>query len=378
MRSGNMSRINQEIYNDMMNIISSREGELISDYISSSRIVRVRCNQGHEFNIYPNAIRVGTWCKICCNEDVQFQESEFYRIVQLRGGRALDEYTGHANRLRIECDNAHITYIMPRDIRQGKWCRECSHNSKDNARDKLIHLVTIRGGQLLDEYESTEKHVRIICQEGHIFSIRPHKLNAGQWCSQCMLNTKENGYNNLMKVINEKQGRLLSEYVNNHTKLQIQCKEGHVWSVTSKDVVGGDSWCPHCSRSKGESAIQEYLNKNRIQYWPEYSLLGNKIKYDFLVYYNNRYMLIEYDGIQHFEHIPFFSKTLEIHNSRLIADYNKTLEALNRGIPLLRITYLDKDKLEEWLDKFLNMNEHIGVIYSNEYMYDKAWRGVCY
>lgn len=147
-----MSKVNQDIYNDMMDIITNKEGELISSYTSSSRIVSIRCKEGHEFNIYPNAIRVGTWCKICCNEDAEFQESEFHRILQLRGGRVLDNYVGHACRLRIQCVNNHITYIKPRDIRQGRWCRECSHNSKDNARNKLIHLVTIRGGQLLDEY----------------------------------------------------------------------------------------------------------------------------------------------------------------------------------------------------------------------------------
>jgi len=49
-------------------------------------------------------------------------------------------------------------------------------------------------------------------------------------------------------------GKCLSDtYVNNQTKLLLECAEGHQWEAAPNSIKNG-SWCPHCARiaKKGE------------------------------------------------------------------------------------------------------------------------------
>lgn len=121
--------------------------------------------------------------------------------------------------------------------------------------------------------------------------------------------------------------------------------------------------CPSCSRSKGEIRIEKWLISNEIFYSIEYdkfteliSKLGNPLRFDFAVYKDihksELKMLIEFDGKQHFELVPYWQteegfETLQYHD-RLKDEYCK-----NKGIRLLRIKYDRFDNIEEILSNEL-------------------------
>ena len=51
----------------------------------------------------------------------------------------------------------------------------------------------------------------------------------------------------MYKLAENRGGKCLSnKYINNCTKLQWQCKEGHVWNSTPSSIKNG-SWCTICS-----------------------------------------------------------------------------------------------------------------------------------
>ncbi len=54
-----------------------------------------------------------------------------------------------------------------------------------------------------------------------------------------------------MRVLAESRGGkcLSSEYINNHTRLQWQCQEGHVWENTPAHIKSGQ-WCPKCGKKE--------------------------------------------------------------------------------------------------------------------------------
>lgn len=55
----------------------------------------------------------------------------------------------------------------------------------------------------------------------------------------------------MQKLAESKGGKCLSEeYVDNHTKLRWQCKEGHIWDALPHSLKQGDTWCPICGRKK--------------------------------------------------------------------------------------------------------------------------------
>lgn len=94
---------------------------------------------------------------------------------------------------------------------------------------------------------------------------------------------------------------------------------------------------PRGRSSKGEHAVAAVLNRHDIDYTAQYSL-GYCMHVDFAIHHNNRILLIEYDGRQHYRPVKHFGGYLAFFKQRL-RDIVENLECRHRGIPLLRIRY---------------------------------------
>lgn len=52
--------------NEIKDIITLKDGELLSEYINAGTYVKVRCNKhNHEWDVLPNNLKKGRWCAIC-------------------------------------------------------------------------------------------------------------------------------------------------------------------------------------------------------------------------------------------------------------------------------------------------------------------------
>ena len=103
--------------------------------------------------------------------------------------------------------------------------------------------------------------------------------------------------------------------------------------------------------SKGEKKIERILSINGFSYKKEISfnnLRGFKqpLRFDFAVYRNNKFLfLLEVDGQQHFEYIPYFHKTKAGFRKEIIMDEKKNSFCLLNKIPLIRIPYWALEEL---------------------------------
>lgn len=104
--------------------------------------------------------------------------------------------------------------------------------------------------------------------------------------------------------------------------------------------------------SKGEQKIAEILTKNNIKYQREYSfsdLVGLKntpLRFDFAIFQKDKlYVLLDYDGKQHFEYVKYFHKNPMNFRKAREWDRRKNAYCLKNKIPFLRIPYWDYDKL---------------------------------
>lgn len=79
-----------------------------------------------------------------------------------------------------------------------------------------------------------------------------------------------------------------------------------------------------------------------------------KKRYDFYFIYNNRHYIIEFDGIQHFHHIEFFSPTIEHYNKRRQTDITKTIHTLNQGYYIIRIAHDDINYVDDIITGCIN------------------------
>ena len=143
-----------------------------------------------------------------------------------------------------------------------------------------------------------------------------------------------------------------------------KCK--HIWQARLDRVKSG-TWCPKCNQSHGEKKISNILNILNINYKQEYIFdnLKNR-RFDF--YLQNHNILIEFDGIQHFQIYGKYTPTKEILNKIQKYDIEKTLFCIKNNIKLLRISYKNINEINYYINLSLKCKEM--VIFSDWKSYD--------
>lgn len=144
-------------------------------------------------------------------------------------------------------------------------------------------------------------------------------------------------------------------------KIWWKCNNNHEWTATVNWIVNcaenGGNGCPSCNESIGEKKIKSILDVLGINYKAQKRFEDCKHKktlpFDFYLPNNN--VLIEYDGIQHFEPVDFFGGIKEL-NELKKRDEIKNEYASKNNIPLLRIPCTKFNSIESEIKYFLNKN----------------------
>ena len=104
-----------------------KNGKCLSDeYKTLNTKLKWQCSKGHIWETIPNSILRGTWCKICAGKAKKTIE-EMQAIAISRGGKCLSKnYTNSRTNLIWECANGHVWSAKFDNIKQGKWCPDCS------------------------------------------------------------------------------------------------------------------------------------------------------------------------------------------------------------------------------------------------------------
>jgi hypothetical protein len=129
--------------------------------------------------------------------------------------------------------------------------------------------------------------------------------------------------------------------------------------------------CTYCKKSKGEKFIYNYLKINKIEFDDQTRVLGyngNYFRYDFVINYRDITIVIEYDGIQHFQ-IRDYWQTQETFDEARKRDIYKQNVALKEGKKVIRIDYtIDFNQMEKYLKIALEYNGNI--YYSTPSLYE--------
>ena len=153
-----------------------------------------------------------------------------------------------------------------------------------------------------------------------------------------------------------------SVYVGIEKPIIVTCpKHGDFETTPHEHLRGGN--CSKCSMSRGEERIGLYLQRHNIRHkqWENVKTpiaTGPKKMFnvDFVLTDENGNikMIIEFNGKQHYESVPYMGgddnfKAQQVRDAAL----RKYCEA--EGIRLLEISYTDFDRIEEILDRALNV-----------------------
>ena len=131
----------------------------------------------------------------------------------------------------------------------------------------------------------------------------------------------------------------------------------HEWKCRVSCRSRGDQ-CPFCASSKGEKAIKDWLDANKVIYKREFKLNDCRSKrplpFDFAIFNESKELLglIEYQGRQHYEPIEYFGGL----KSMLVVQKNDKIKAAycnEQQIKLLAISFREFDDIDAKLTEFV-------------------------
>lgn len=212
---------------------------------------------------------------------------------------------------------------------------------------------------LNQEYKGNAKKLYHECKNGHIYLQCPSSNLRGIGCPECNKVTLNNYYKE-WSSLNLDLPLSINKNIDINCKsiIEFKCKKGHTYKqpVNQHKFYG----CPICNESHGEKYIRNYLDKNHIKYIPQKKFHDLKDKtylsYDYyLPEYN---MLIEYQGIQHYESVSFNGKDYTDLEKQQLHDNLKREYAKENGYKLLELKYtLDTQELiDKYLERRIKIN----------------------
>lgn len=262
----------------------------------------------------------------------------------------------------------HEWLATPHNLLHGKGCKKCSDKANAILRNKT-HEQFVREMELINPnidiigtYIGAKTKVLVKCKIDNCeWYTYPTSLLQGVGCPECKkytlskLNCKS--HDQFIKEVRQvnKDIEIISRYCNCAIKIKCRCKLcKHEWYTLPSSPISGVG-CPNCRKSKGEEKIEKFLISNNIKYIPQYKFddligVGNRqLSYDF---YLDSNILIEYQGIQHYEPVECFGGDVQFEIQQE-HDKRKCEYAKTHNITLIEIPYWDFDNIETILESRL-------------------------
>lgn len=137
---------------------------------------------------------------------------------------------------------------------------------------------------------------------------------------------------------------------NSSEKFEWKCRNCNgIWN-TSPFIRTHGSGCPICKQSKGEKRIEKFLIDNKLRFFRQKRLMGCMDKHHLIFdfYLPDYNMCIEYNGIQHYESVKWFTAGQGLSGVKR-RDKIKRNFCEKNGISLLIIKYTDFKKINDIL-----------------------------
>ena len=329
----------------------------------------------------------GTECVQCKGKynairSLQKRQKNFYNralaVCEERGYEIISKPSDYVNSSSV------ITYCCPKHgVKQCRWsnfirgfcCDECGNEAiaekNKLSTSQLFEIVAKKSTAILlnpDDYiNNSTPNLCFRCNKcGSEFytSLLSFNINSG-FCQQCgvdsMAEQNRKPINEVINIIESKNNNILLNphaYKNANTNnLKIKCGDcgkTFIQSLANYQKANLTGKCPDCNEaSYGEFLIATYLDKYNIKYirWHKYDDCKDKKCLPFDFYLSDCNILIEFDGIQHYE--PIWGE--DAFKMTKLHDAMKNQYCKWNNIDLLRIPYLDRDNIEQILINYLHL-----------------------
>ena len=272
----------------------------------------------------------------------------------------LDTYANKRTKIRVKhnvCGNVYE--VKPNNFIRGRRCPYCSGNVKKTNTQFKQEVFDLVGSDytFLESYVGANNKLRVKHNQcGNIYEVTPYHFISGSRCPYCfgtIKKTDKEFKQEIYSLVGDEYV-FLDTYVNNRTKLKVKHKTcGNVYEVLPTNFIQGYR-CPYCNSPKGETIINKILDTLNLNYETQQTFDDLKddrlLSYDF--YLPDQNILIEYQGIQHYQPIDYFGgeatfKKQQKHD-KMKLDYAK-----NNGYNLIAVPYTEDtlSKIRKYLIK---------------------------
>lgn len=336
------------------------------NYYDSQTKSCIICSIHGEFYQTPNNHLNGSGCSKCgdikTGNSFKLTTEEFIKKAKaIHGDKYLYSdvnYKTFFDKVLIKC-KAHGGFEqIPANHLKGQGCPYCSNNKKYTTEEFIEKANKVHNNKfnyLKTNYINSNIKITIICPvHGEFYQTPGSHLN-GNGCPKCSNNKKLTTEEFITKAKVEhgvKYDYSKTNYVNSHTKVTIICPEHGEFNQIPNGHLNGKG-CPICKSSKGEMIIKSILDKHNIVSVREWKHPDEKYRYEYDFYLPELNILIEFHGIQHYEHRIFFHKTYEIFKQRQEDDIFKKSLAWDKRIPMLEFNYKQLKHMSE--EQFENL-----------------------
>ena len=306
------------------------------------RVKHIKC--GNTYAVTPNNFLRGHCCPYCYGNlkktTAQF-EKEIYDLVG-NEYTLLDTYVNNKTKIQVKHNKCGHTYkVTPNAFTNGSRCPYCRAKANGEAKRKTNtefqqEVFDLVGNEyiFLDTYVNNMTKIRVKHTKcGKIYEVTPANFLSGHGCPYCSGKAKKTDDQFQQEVYDlvGDEYTFLDTYINSKVKLRVKHNKcGRIYEVTPTDFFNKHSRCPYCNSPKGETLITKILDTLNIKYESQETFDDLKdiqpLSYDFYVPSQN--ILIEYQGIQHYEPIDYFGGDhafkLQQKHDKMKLDYAKT------------------------------------------------------
>ncbi|WP_352223543.1 hypothetical protein [Bacillus sp. SM2101] len=350
---------NQQIKNaldKLINKLNEKGDRLLNEYSGTHIKLLIDFKCSHEPHlITPNDYNSGYGCPRCAGLSPLQAEVEFKRLLKKNGHTQLSEYKSAKIHVLIDFNCGHTPHLLkPNNYKSGYGCPKCSRKCSSQAKENFYQEILKAGYKVLGEYKSALSSVKVQCDKGHIFNTNPNNFTSSKHrCSKCTGQCPIQAKEELIKLIKENGHELFSEYRNTNSIVLIDFKCGHDPHWIKPFRYKQRHGCPICKESRGERAIREYLESNRIEYICQYRFPDKNKVYDF--YLPLERIIVEVHGLQHYEKVHIFHRGHKTFEDEKLNDRNKEEYAKEMGCKYLVVDYREHNPqlaLERFIDSY--------------------------
>lgn len=237
---------------ELKKIAEQHGGKCLSDtYLGIDAKLKWQCKEGHTWEAIPYSIFKGRWCMKCAAKFRMLPRKltiqSMQDIARSHEGKCLSvDYITANTPLEWQCKNKHVWKSTPSRVKSGSWCPYCYGLGKTIF--DMQKLANKHEGKCLSQrYINAHTKLTWQCKQGHTWEAVPASIRKGYWCPICAGNVKGT-LDGMRKIAKKRGGYCISnKYVNPQTKLEWKCSMGHIWKAVPNKIKQGQ-WCPICAR----------------------------------------------------------------------------------------------------------------------------------